>query len=179
MRTKERLFDAALALFETHGFEHTTVAQIASKAGVSEMTFFRNFATKEAVVLTDPYDPFIAEHIMAQPREWAALRRSAEGLRSAWKSLPEPEEDQTRRRIRIIASSGVLRAASWQNNETTQQIIAESLFDSGEPRFSAQIAAAACMATISVALMAWAIDEDRTLDAQVNDALNVLIAGYL
>jgi AcrR family transcriptional regulator len=176
-RTRERLVKTAIALFETHGFEDTTVAQIAAAAGVSEMTFFRNFATKEAVLLDDPYDPFIAEHIMAQPNEWGALRRSVEGLRSAWQTLPEPEEEQTRRRIRIVASSGALRAASWRNNEATQHIIAEALIHSGTSRLQARVAAAACIAAITAALMAWANDETRTLGEQINDALNVLTAG--
>jgi AcrR family transcriptional regulator len=177
IRTRERLVETAIALFEIHGYEQTTVAQIAAAARVSEMTFFRNFTTKESVLLDDPYDHFIADHIMAQPHEWDALRRSAEGLRSAWETLPEPEEEQTRRRIRIVASSGALRAASWRNNETTQHIIAEALIHSGTPHFQAQIAAAACLAAITTGLMAWANDESRTLGEQINDALDVLTTG--
>ncbi len=36
-------------------------------AGVSHMTFFRHFPTKESVVDTDDYDPMIAELIVGHP----------------------------------------------------------------------------------------------------------------
>lgn len=49
-RTREALRAAAFTLFRARGFERTTVDQIAAEAGVSRTTFFRYFATKEAVV---------------------------------------------------------------------------------------------------------------------------------
>ncbi|MGI8625513.1 MAG: helix-turn-helix domain-containing protein, partial [Geodermatophilaceae bacterium] len=48
-RTRERLSDAALDLFGVHGYDATTVAQIAAAAGVTEMTFFRHFRSKADV----------------------------------------------------------------------------------------------------------------------------------
>src|SRR5690625_7043573 len=74
-RTTARLATCALELFEVHGFENTTVAQIAEAAGVSEMTFFRHFATKERAILADPYDPAIASAIAAQPPGPPLIRR--------------------------------------------------------------------------------------------------------
>ena len=49
-RTREALRVAALRLFRTRGYDKTTVDDIAVEAGVSRTTFFRYFATKEAVV---------------------------------------------------------------------------------------------------------------------------------
>jgi AcrR family transcriptional regulator len=49
-RTREALRAAAFRLFRTKGFDRTTVDEIAHEAGVSRTTFFRYFATKEAVV---------------------------------------------------------------------------------------------------------------------------------
>lgn len=51
---------AALDLFTDHGFEQTSVAQIAEAAGVSRSTFFRQFGGKDDVVFTD-HDVVLAE----------------------------------------------------------------------------------------------------------------------
>jgi len=51
--TKERLQRSALARFHRHGFDATSVADIAEDAGVTERTFFRYFPTKEAVLFQD------------------------------------------------------------------------------------------------------------------------------
>jgi AcrR family transcriptional regulator len=45
-----RLEQAAMALFETRGYDRTTVEQIAARAGVTERTFFRYFADKREVL---------------------------------------------------------------------------------------------------------------------------------
>ena len=66
-QTHSRLQQQALDLFAEYGFEATTVERIARAAGVSEMTFFRHFPTKDAVVLDDPFDPQIAAAVAAQP----------------------------------------------------------------------------------------------------------------
>ena len=45
-----RLEQAALELYGEHGFDSTTVAEIAERAGVTERTFFRHFADKREVL---------------------------------------------------------------------------------------------------------------------------------
>src|SRR5580704_9384505 len=45
-----RLQEAALALFAERGYENTTVAEIAARAGVTERTFFRHYADKREVL---------------------------------------------------------------------------------------------------------------------------------
>ena len=75
--TRERIETAAMRLFVEQGFEETTVAQIAEAAGVSEMTFFRYFTSKDAVVIDDPYDPVVAACIAERPRDEAPMLRAA------------------------------------------------------------------------------------------------------
>src|SRR6201996_4317615 len=65
--TRDRIRASALRLFREQGYDATTVEQIAAAAGVSHMTFFRYFPTKEDVALADGYDPLIAG-LLAQPR---------------------------------------------------------------------------------------------------------------
>ena len=47
---RERLETAALDLFVENGYEETTVAQIAERAGLNRATFFRHFAEKREVL---------------------------------------------------------------------------------------------------------------------------------
>jgi AcrR family transcriptional regulator len=50
---KERLTTAAFALFDERGYEHSTVDDIAERAGVGRTTFFRAFPSKDDVILPD------------------------------------------------------------------------------------------------------------------------------
>src|SRR5512139_454377 len=47
---RERLYEAALALFRSQGYETTTVDQITRRAGLAKGTFFNYFQTKDAVL---------------------------------------------------------------------------------------------------------------------------------
>jgi AcrR family transcriptional regulator len=50
---KERLTTAAFVLFDERGYEHSTVDDIAERAGVGRTTFFRAFPSKDDVILPD------------------------------------------------------------------------------------------------------------------------------
>lgn len=68
-RTRTRLTEVALGLFEERGFDTTTAAQIAAAAGVIERTFFNHFPTKADVLF--PRDEsamrMLYSEIVAQP----------------------------------------------------------------------------------------------------------------
>lgn len=46
---KDRIFQAAMELFEKNGYENTNVEEITKKAGVSKGTFFTHFSTKNDI----------------------------------------------------------------------------------------------------------------------------------
>lgn len=173
-RTRHRLLTVALELFAEHGYDGTSVGQIAARAGVTEMTFFRHFPTKEQVLLDDPYDPLIAAAIADQPRSLRPLPRTVRGVRSAWSQLAEPEGELVRRRVRIVAGSPALRAAAWRDNEKTEQLMVDQLVADGTEPLRARAAAGAVLAAIMAALYAWARDDDHTLSAAVLTALDTL-----
>src|SRR5579863_6638104 len=66
---RERLETAALDLFVERGYEETTVAQIADRAGLNRATFFRHFADKREILFggEDVLAGLFADAIRAAP----------------------------------------------------------------------------------------------------------------
>jgi AcrR family transcriptional regulator len=159
-RTTERLQSTALRLFLDHGYDETSVAAIAAEAGVSQMTFFRHFPTKESVVVGDPYDPLIAEAVRRQPADLGAFERVRRGLLGAWASMPEPGVGETRDRIRLAVSHPALRAAMHENLRETQTVVEAALRETGADRFEALVATGACLGAVMAALVDWGLDPD-------------------
>ena len=173
-RTRQRLRHAGLELFERKGFESTTVAEVAAAAGVSEMTFFRHFATKPGLLFDDPYDDVIADAVAAQPQDLDPLRRAAAGLRSAWTMVPEPEDGVVRRRVRVVASTPSLRGEMVRANAETERLVAEQLIVDGVEPLRAKVAAAALLAAVTAALFEWSLGDDVGLGDAIEEALGTL-----
>lgn len=174
-RTNERLQAAALRLFEEHGYDKVTVEQIASAAGVSHMTFFRHFPTKESVVVSDPYDPLIAEAVSLQPRDLGALERVRRGLIEVSTAIGDSIDGSTRARIRIGVSHPKLRAAMWENNGVTDDLLVSALIESGESEFEARVVVGACLGAVMAALIDWAEDDSgESLGVRIKRALDFL-----
>ncbi|MFF0723023.1 TetR family transcriptional regulator [Micromonospora sp. NPDC003816] len=170
--TRHRLVSHALDLFELQGFEGTTVAQIAARAQVSEMTFFRYFTSKEMVVLDDPYDPLIAEAVAGQPDTLPPLHRVTRGLRAALTRLDDLADETTRRRVRIVAHSPTLRAGMTRTTAATETAIADRLITDGVPTLPARVAAAVALAALTCALLEWAM---ATPPTSLTDAISVAL----
>lgn len=173
-RTHVRIQEVALTLFERHGFEDTTVAQIAEDAGVSEMTVFRHFASKHGVLFDDPYDDIIVGAVREQPRGLAPLVRAVAGVRDSWRMVPEPETDLVRRRVRIVATTTELRGEMSRNNAVTEALISDQLATDGADPVHAKIASAAVLAGVTAALFEWSLQDQAPLGDCIEVALNVL-----
>ncbi|MBB5790366.1 TetR/AcrR family transcriptional regulator [Jiangella mangrovi] len=178
LRTRARIAEHALDLFERQGFEATTITQIAAAAGVTEMTVFRHFSSKEQLLLDDPYDPVIAAAVGAQPLDWPPIARAIGGLRSAWEQLPEPEGETVRRRVRVVAEHDILRAAAWRTNATTERLISAQLIQDGAEPLRARVASGAILAALMAALYEWAGQQDRSLADAVMVALSTLEGSH-
>lgn len=164
-----------MRLFLERGYDATTVQQIADDAGVSHMTFFRHFPTKEAVLLDDPYDDVIAAQVLAQDRGSAALERVRLGLLAAWAQLPEPASDEMRSKVRILVSTRSLMARAWENNRRTGDLVVDALVADGVDPFAARVATGACLGALMEALFDWGATTDaRGLGDVVRRALDVL-----
>jgi AcrR family transcriptional regulator len=174
LRTRAALIQAALELFDERGYDGTTAAAIAARAGVSEMTFFRHFASKDAVLVDDPYDPLIAEAVARQPLELSPLDAAAAGVRDAWRSVPAPASAEVRDRLRIVARTPSLGGVLARNSSGTADAIAEALRSRGVPMGEAKIAAAATIGALNAALLAWADGDDPDLGSAILAATGVL-----
>jgi AcrR family transcriptional regulator len=173
-RTRARLVVCALELFERQGFDQTTVAQIAQAAGVTQMTVFRHFPSKDNLVVDDPYDPLMAAAVAAQPRDLPPLARAAAGLREGWRRLPEPASEMVRRRIRVAAATPSLRGAISANNANTEAMLANQLIADGTNPLAARVAAAALLAGLTAALLEWSQHDDLPLREAILSALDTL-----
>ena len=165
---------AALELFDERGYDSTTAAAIAERAGVTEMTFFRHFPSKDSVLIADPYDPLIAEAILRQPAQLSPLAAAIEAIADGWKSVPPPASDEVRDRLRIVSRTPSLRGAIARNNAATEEAIAGALTERGVAKSDARISAAATMGALSAALLDWADGDDPDLGTAIDTALRVL-----
>lgn len=173
-RTRTRLLESAFELFSEKGFEATSVAEIAAAAGVTEMTFYRHFGSKDAVLIDDPYDPLIAAAIERQPAELPALAAVARGVGEAWTEVAEPEVAQVRERIRLVARSPKLRAAMTEGTEATERAVTGALEARGLSPGDAAVAASAAVAALNRALLTWSETDDEPLGEAIGRAVSVL-----
>lgn len=152
-----------------------TVDQIAEAAGVSHMTFYRNFPTKESVVLDDPYDPVIGSAVAAQRPDLPVLERVRRGVLEAWRMLDPPDDEMTMIRLRLAAGHPSLRARVWENNLRTENVIVEALTGTGVDPLEARVAAGAVNGALTAALFDWAErDQTSELGERIHSALAML-----
>src|SRR5215510_10747108 len=128
-KVRNQLKQHALRLFLEHGYEATTIEQIAEQAEVSPRTFFRYFASKEDLIFDDEYDERLIAAFRTQPSELSvvgALRRS---LRAVFTQLPEQERLYEQQRHAIMLATPELQVRNGheaiRNIELLATLIAE------------------------------------------------------
>ena len=156
--TSDRIRASALRLFREQGYDATTVEQIAAAAGVSHMTFFRYFPTKEDVALYDGYDPLIASFIAQTPAGWPLIERIRAVLVQGLRQIYDTDRDTLLAQVKLIVSTPALRERQWAGQLATQQVILQALeVDARDPRasFQARVTVAACLAAAGTAVLTW------------------------
>jgi AcrR family transcriptional regulator len=88
-RTRWSIQDHALRLFQTQGYDQTTVEQIAAAAEVSPSTFFRYFPTKEDVVIEDEFDPLLIGLVASAPAGTTVVGALRHAVREALATLDD------------------------------------------------------------------------------------------
>lgn len=151
--TRDRIHACALQLFREQGYDATTVEQIAAAAGVSHMTFFRYFPTKEDVALADSYDPLIAVLLAQTPAAWPLTQRIHAALLQGLAQVYDTGRDALLAQSKLIVSTPVLRERLWADQMATQRLILQAL--DPRPSFQARVIVAACLAAATTAVLTW------------------------
>jgi AcrR family transcriptional regulator len=127
LRTRRALADAAMRLFADHGFDKTTLEELAEEAEVSKSTFFRFFPAKEAAAIeaeTELWTAYLAA-LADRQLSGAILGELHHTLASAVAGL-DPRWDQrflATRRL-IIAEPALLKYVEHYRAGVKSQVIA-------------------------------------------------------
>jgi AcrR family transcriptional regulator len=161
----------AVRLFTERGYDATPVTDVAEAAGVSPMTVYRHFPTKEDLVLAEQDNRLVAERIAASSAAQPLVRRIGSALVDAAEQLTGGDHGDDRdekfllARLRLMISTPALRAKHLDNHYVMQQAIVDALGDDAadpDAAFHAQAAASACLAAMHTALVRWAEDDGRS-----------------
>jgi AcrR family transcriptional regulator len=169
-----------MRLFQTQGYAATTVEQIAEAVEISPSTFFRYFSTKEAVVLTDEYDPLLIAAFKAQPAELGPITALRRAFAEVFAALPAEQVAQERERQALILSVPELRAGMLDALGQTVQMLAEVVAERIGRRADELAVRSLAGAVIGVSLAAMlAAVEDPSADivALLDEAMAHLEAG--
>lgn len=146
--TRTRLRACGIRLIATHGYEKTTAQDIAAAAGVSTMTFFRHFPSKEDVVLGMPPD---SDGVAAAEQALGAiaagtspLEAARAVLRAAAKALGQEGLSDVALRLVIVRENPPLLRALYARVPLWVQMVGLLLPDSlrGADGFSTRLTAA-------------------------------------
>jgi AcrR family transcriptional regulator len=172
-----RLERAAMELYIERGFEQTTVAEIAARAGLTERTFFRHFADKREVLFWG--QGLLQELIlgaMAKALESAPpIDAIAVALEAAGAALEERRE-AARQRQAVIVANPELQERELIKLATLSSAMADVLRQRGVTEPAASLAAEAGIAVFRVAFERWVSASDRDLPHFIRESLDELKA---
>jgi AcrR family transcriptional regulator len=180
---RDRLAEAAFALFDERGYEQTTVDDIAERAGTGRTTFFRHYRSKEDVIFPD-HDRLleqVAERLRTSSQA-TALAAVSDAVRLVLLHYLD-EGDLARRRYALTSSVPALRdreiASVARYQRLFREFIAGWMADTAEPApLRAELMAAAVVAAHNHVLRRWLRGESPDPVREVDDALRLVIAVF-
>ena len=176
--SRGRLEQAAFALYAERGFEHTTVAEIAQRAGVTERTFFRHFADKREVLFagSGALQDLLASTVVEAPDGVTPIDAVAAAIEAAGAQLEERRE-RARQRQAVIAANAELRERELIKLASLAAALADALRQRGVSEPAASLTAEAGIAVLRIAVERW-VDEanKRSLPELVRDSFGQLRA---
>lgn len=172
-----RLAQAAIELYAERGFEGTTVADIAARAGVTERTFFRHYADKREVLFagSSAMQEAVLAAIATAPDAAPPFAVAAAGMRAAAALIDSNGTDFSRRRSAVIAANPSLQERELLKLASLATTCGEALRARGVPEPAASLAGQAAVGAFHVGFAQWmAGPPDATLTSHVEQALAML-----
>lgn len=173
--TVGRLRLAALELFSTVGFEETTVAQIADRAGVTARTFFRYFADKPEVLFagSENLEIEMVAALRAAPPD-ASPRAALDAALDTAVSLLSERAAFARRRHAVISANPALLERETMKMAHLAEALATALRERGVPDPQAGMTAHAGVAAFRLAFGTWVAKPRTSLKRTIAQNLQVL-----
>jgi AcrR family transcriptional regulator len=160
---RERLERAALALFIENGYDATTVAEIADRAGLTKSTFFRHFADKREVLFggQDMLTQLFSEAIRAAPPAATTVDCLAAALESAAVAFTPDRHDLAPQRRAVIAANSELQERELLKRARFAAAMADALRERGAGDVAARLSAEVGVLAFSTAYARWAAPENQ------------------
>jgi len=151
-----RLEQAALELYIERGFEQTTVAEIAKRAGLTERTFFRHFAAKREGLCAGAgsLQDLLVSTLASAPDSAAPIDAVASALEAAGALLQERRE-YARKRQAVIAAHAELQERELIKLASLGSAMAGVLRRRGVKDPAASLTAEAGIAVFRIAFERW------------------------
>src|ERR1700761_7574619 len=140
---RERLVVAAVDLFTEQGYDATTVAQIAERAGVTKSTFFRHFPDKRELLVAgqETLGRLMAEGIAEAPGDASPLEAVAAGLERASTAMSPVSREIGPRLKAAVAASAELQERDALKSVSLAAAMTTALAARGVPDPTAALAA--------------------------------------
>jgi AcrR family transcriptional regulator len=176
--SRGRLEQAAFALYAERGFENTTVAEIAERAGLTERTFFRHYADKREVLFASSaaLQELLVTTVAEAGDGVAPIDAVAAAIEAAGDLLEERRE-RAHQRQALIAANAELHERELVKLASLAAALAEALRRRGVEEPAASLTSEAGIAVFRIAVERW-VDEtgERSLPQIVRDSFDQLKA---
>jgi AcrR family transcriptional regulator len=176
---RERLETAALDLFAENGYEETTVAQIADRAGLNRATFFRHFAEKREVVFggEDVLAGLFADGIRAAPPDATPAECLRAAFTAAGVAMTPRQRAKAAKRVRVVAANSELQERGLLKHARIARSISAALRERGTDELTARLGAEVGMLAFTIAVERWMkADDDEPFPLHAAAALSDLRA---
>jgi AcrR family transcriptional regulator len=162
---RERMVMAAVDLFTEQGYDATTVAQIAERAGVTKSTFFRHFPDKRELLVAgqETLSRLLAEGIAEAPADASPLEAVGAGLERASTAMGPMSREIAPRLKAAVAASAELQERDALKSVSLAAAMTAALVARGVPDPTAALASELGVLAFKRGFIEWS-ESDRTAE---------------